>query len=114
MVQDDSHGYDQQRGGGKSMGGAGETATEKTIRVFNAMISKTKKDIEALRKHRVVVKGNRLRNRWPHVAIVGYTNAGKQIPSMNTPSFWTHTCGRMGDLRDRPCPKPLAGSASLL
>lgn len=78
LSQDPTKKYDQQRGGGMSLAGAGETYLQKASRIINGQISKTKKELDQLKKHRKIVKDGRLRREEmpPHVAVIGYTNAG--------------------------------------
>ena len=46
LSQDPTKKYDQQRGGGMSLAGAGETYLQKASRIINGQISKTKKELE--------------------------------------------------------------------
>ncbi len=61
-------------GGGIGTRGPGESQLESDKRVIRKKISKTKRDIEEVRKHRQLLRSNRT---LPIVSLVGYTNAGK-------------------------------------
>ncbi|XP_065653984.1 putative GTP-binding protein 6 isoform X2 [Hydra vulgaris] len=73
----DEANYDQQRGGGMMMSGAGETIIDIKRRTLNLEESKIKKMLLHIREHHSQIKADRLEKRFPHVALVGYTNAGK-------------------------------------
>jgi GTPase len=64
-------------GGGIGTRGPGETQLEVDRRVIRKRISNLKKDISALRKHRLLHRQRRKRNKCYIVSLVGYTNAGK-------------------------------------
>ncbi|HUS60920.1 MAG TPA: GTPase HflX, partial [Acidimicrobiales bacterium] len=57
--------------------GPGETQLEVDRRRIQRRLTKLEGDLKELRKHRAIQRRSRKRNRVPHVAIVGYTNAGK-------------------------------------
>lgn len=57
--------------------GPGETQLEVDRRRIQRRLTNLEADLRELRKHRQVQRRARRRNRVPHVAIVGYTNAGK-------------------------------------
>ncbi len=71
------------QGGGSGSGGAGaargegETQLETDRRLANKRIDKVKADLEEVRRNRETQRKERSRVPLPHVAIVGYTNAGK-------------------------------------
>jgi len=64
-------------GGGIGTSGPGEQKLEVDRRRINFRISRLKKNLEALRKRRAMMRKKRIRNSLPTIAIVGYTNAGK-------------------------------------
>ncbi|HEX6031656.1 MAG TPA: GTPase HflX [Tepidiformaceae bacterium] len=57
--------------------GPGETQIETDRRLIRSRISKIKKDLEDVRRHRALYRRQRQRAGLPVVALVGYTNAGK-------------------------------------
>jgi GTP-binding protein HflX len=67
----------QQRGGGINTRGPGETQLEVDRRRIVRRIHKLESDLRDIRKHRQVQSKARKRTANRHVAIVGYTNAGK-------------------------------------
>jgi GTPase len=67
----------QQRGGGINTRGPGETQLEVDRRRLVRRIHKLEGDLREIRKHRSVQSKARKRTANRHVAIVGYTNAGK-------------------------------------
>lgn len=73
-------------GGGKELSqqagflggrGPGETQKEKELRHFEHLIRTLTRDLQHLEKVRETQRKRRLTLRIPHVAIIGYTNAGK-------------------------------------
>jgi GTP-binding protein HflX len=64
-------------GGGIGTRGPGESQLETDKRLIRNKISKLKKELEDVRKHRILYRENRRRSGIPIVAIVGYTNTGK-------------------------------------
>jgi GTP-binding protein HflX len=73
-----------QQAGGMSAGGArigtrgpGETQLEVDRRRIQRRITKLERDLEQIARHRDTQRKSRRRSRLAHVAIVGYTNAGK-------------------------------------
>lgn len=69
--------YDQQRGGTHAIGGAGETDLEKEKRILFEREQKLKKKLQSIKKHRDHVRHERHKRHVPIIAVVGYTNAGK-------------------------------------
>jgi GTP-binding protein HflX len=63
--------------GGIGTRGPGETQLEVDRRRVQERIARLQKDLEEVRKHRMIQREGRARHQWPVVAIVGYTNAGK-------------------------------------
>lgn len=63
--------------GGIGMRGDGETQLEVDRRRILDRISKLRRDLEVVKKHRTTQRRGRQRSHWPLVSIVGYTNAGK-------------------------------------
>ncbi len=63
--------------GGIGGRGPGETKLEINRRRVRERISRLKKEIQMIRKHRVQQKSRRKRKNLPVISIVGYTNAGK-------------------------------------
>lgn len=64
-------------GGGIGTRGPGETKLEMDRRRIRRRITNLNKEIEKIKKHRMVQRQSRKKNRVPTVALVGYTNAGK-------------------------------------
>lgn len=64
-------------GGGIGTRGPGESQIETDRRLIRNRIRKIKKQIEEIRKHRMLYRRKRQRSDIFHVALVGYTNAGK-------------------------------------
>ena len=64
-------------GGGIGTRGPGEKKLEMDRRLIREEISKLKKELEAVKKHRQTQRKLRTSNSSPVVCIVGYTNAGK-------------------------------------
>lgn len=64
-------------GGGIGTRGPGEKKLEMDRRLIKTRISKLKRELEEVRQHREVNRGQRSRNHTKVAAIVGYTNAGK-------------------------------------
>lgn len=64
-------------GGGIGTRGPGEKKLEMDRRQIKTRISQLKRELEEVRQHREVNRGQRSRNHTKVAAIVGYTNAGK-------------------------------------
>lgn len=64
-------------GGGIGTRGPGEKKLEMDRRLIREQISRLKKDLEEVKKHRQTQRKRRTGNGSPVVCIVGYTNAGK-------------------------------------
>lgn len=67
----------RQRGGGSVQRGEGEAQIELDKRMVRQRISRLKKDLSEVIRHRDVQRKQRMRIPIPSAAIVGYTNAGK-------------------------------------
>ncbi len=67
---------ERQRGGYGFLGGPGESQIESDRRQIDERITKIKRDLEAVGRTRTLHRGGP-RSRYPLVALVGYTNAGK-------------------------------------
>ncbi len=63
--------------GGIGMRGDGETQLEVDRRRILERISRLRRELEEVKKHRSTQRRGRQRSQWPLVSIVGYTNAGK-------------------------------------
>ncbi|WOO39603.1 GTPase HflX [Rubellicoccus peritrichatus] len=68
---------DRQRGGGAVQRDAGETQLEMDQRMIRGRISKLKKELVEVVRHRDTQRKRRMKVPLPSAAIVGYTNAGK-------------------------------------
>lgn len=68
---------DRQRGGGAVQRDAGETQLEMDQRIIRTRISKLKKELLEVVRHRETQRKRRMKVPLPSAAIVGYTNAGK-------------------------------------
>lgn len=64
-------------GGGIGTRGPGEKKLEMDRRLIITRLSQLKRELEEVRQHREVTRGQRSRNHTKVAAIVGYTNAGK-------------------------------------
>ena len=64
-------------GGGIGTRGPGEKKLEMDRRLIKTRLSQLKKELEEVRQHREITRGQRSRSRIKVAAIVGYTNAGK-------------------------------------
>jgi len=64
-------------GGGIGTRGPGESQLETDRRLIRERIKKLRADLDAVRRHRGVAARRRERAEVAHVALVGYTNAGK-------------------------------------
>jgi GTP-binding protein HflX len=64
-------------GGGGAARGEGETQLEVDRRLADKRLDKLKAELEEVKKQRDTMRKERSRVPLPHVAIVGYTNAGK-------------------------------------
>ena len=64
-------------GGGIGTRGPGETQLEVDRRRLRGRMSRLKKELEQVRKHRRLHRDRRRRGELPIVSLVGYTNAGK-------------------------------------
>lgn len=67
----------RQRGGGSIQRDAGETQLELDQRMVRTQITRVKRELEAVIKHRNLQRKKRMNVPVPTCAIVGYTNAGK-------------------------------------
>jgi GTP-binding protein HflX len=67
---------ERQRGGTLTRGGAGETQMETDRRALKATVKRLERELDAVRARRTEQRRAR-HERWPTVALVGYTNAGK-------------------------------------
>ena len=68
---------DRQRGGGAIQRDAGETQLEMDQRMVRTQISRVKKELSSVTRHRHLQRKRRMSVPVPTCAIVGYTNAGK-------------------------------------
>jgi len=68
---------ERQRGGYGFMGGPGERQIEMDRRLIDDRITRLKSDLAEVKKTRETHRKHRARTRYPIVALVGYTNAGK-------------------------------------
>lgn len=64
-------------GGGIGTRGPGEKKLEMDRRLIGTRISQLKRELEEVRQHREITRGQRAKSQIPVAAIVGYTNAGK-------------------------------------
>jgi len=67
----------QQSGVTGKIGGPGETAKERETRDLNQQIHTLKKKLAKLQTIRETQRKNRSKSNVPHIALIGYTNAGK-------------------------------------
>jgi GTP-binding protein HflX len=68
---------DRQGGGGTGTRGEGETQLEVDRRLARERIGRLREELAEVRKQRATQRKERLKDGLPHIAIVGYTNAGK-------------------------------------
>ncbi len=68
---------ERQRGGLSATGGPGETQIEIDRRLIDEKIIRLKKDLEKVKKTRLLHRKSRQKTPFPIIAFVGYTNAGK-------------------------------------
>lgn len=69
--------YLSQQAGQIGNRGPGETLKERETRHIETAILKLKRNLESLEKARATRRKRRLNSQLPHIALVGYTNAGK-------------------------------------
>jgi GTP-binding protein HflX len=74
---------DHQGGGVAAIGGAGETHIEVRRRILNTREMKLKHILEKLRNQRMLLRNKRQKLEYPVIAVVGYTNAGKDLIHFN-------------------------------
>ncbi len=67
---------ERQRGGTGTRGGAGEMQIETDRRVLQVTVKRLERELETVRARRSEQRRTR-HEKWPTVALVGYTNAGK-------------------------------------
>lgn len=70
-------GHLERLGGGIGTRGPGESQLETDRRLIRSKISRLKKQLEEVRRHRELYREKRRRAAAPIVALVGYTNSGK-------------------------------------
>lgn len=68
---------ERQRGGHGFLGGPGESQIELDRRLLDHRILRIKEDLETVKRTRGLQRKAREKNQFPHIALVGYTNAGK-------------------------------------
>ena len=68
---------DRQGGGGFAARGEGETQLEVDRRLARERIGRLRDELAEVRKQRATQRKERIKEGLPHLAIVGYTNAGK-------------------------------------
>ena len=68
---------ERQRGGHGFLGGPGESQIELDRRLLDHRILRIKEDLEQVKRTRGLQRKAREKNQFPHIALVGYTNAGK-------------------------------------
>jgi len=68
---------ERQRGGFGFLGGPGETQIEADRRLIRERMAKIRRELDQVKRTRSLHRDRRQRARWPVVALVGYTNAGK-------------------------------------
>lgn len=68
---------ERQRGGYGFLGGPGESQIELDRRLLDQRILRIKKDLSQVKRTRGLQRKARDKNELPHIALVGYTNAGK-------------------------------------
>ncbi len=67
---------ERQRGGTGTRGGAGETQMETDRRALEAGVKRLERELDVVRARRAEQRRSR-KEKWPTIALVGYTNAGK-------------------------------------
>jgi GTP-binding protein HflX len=68
---------ERQRGGFGFLGGPGESQIETDRRLIQERIVRIERELEAVKRRRALQRASRTAVRYPIVALVGYTNAGK-------------------------------------
>ncbi len=68
---------ERQRGGYGFLGGPGESQIELDRRLLDKRIFRVKQALEQVKRTRGLQRKAREKNQYPHIALVGYTNAGK-------------------------------------
>nr|XP_054762581.1 putative GTP-binding protein 6 isoform X1 [Lytechinus pictus] len=76
-LQQETLDLDQQSGAHQYIGGGGETLLEKKQRLLRDKEGALRKALEKLKGKRDLLRKGRERKHFPHVGVVGYTNAGK-------------------------------------
>ncbi len=68
---------ERQRGGRGFLGGPGETQLESDKRMIDRVITRLRRDLDAVIRTRDVQRSGRRRQGHPIIALIGYTNSGK-------------------------------------
>lgn len=97
-VHQETSDLDQQSGAQQYIGGGGETLLEKKQRQLRDKEGALRKALEKLKGKRALLRKGRERKHFPHVAVVGYTNAGNTMTTCTTFNELNRQCDQIANM----------------